>query len=210
MRIAPLHALGGLLVLAASLTSTASAAVVYSGVVNLPIPGTFDGTYLNVVSGLATPSTTGNTDYDFNPYISSPGTSTSWSFFQPDGTSGGTVASTTTGPAIILSAGTPIGPSSVFKTSAAAGTAFNSSTNALVGFKFQIESDSSVHYGWARISLPTPAVGTGVTQLPGTIIDYAYDSTANTAILAGSTVAPEPTTLAALALGGVFMRRRRA
>lgn len=193
----------------AAISSQASAAVVYSGVLNLPVPGTFDGTYLNVVSGLATPTTTGNTDYDFNPYIPTPGTSTSWSFFQPDSTSGGTVASTTSGPALSLSAGTSIGPASVFKTGTAVGTAFNSSTAAYVGFKFTIEADASVHYGWARVSLPTPVTGT-TTQAGGTIIDYAYDSTANTAILAGAGVAPEPTTLAALALGGVFVHRRRA
>ena len=58
------------------LTAAASqAAVVYSGNVNLSVPGTFDGTYLNVVSNTATPTTTGNTNYDFNPFISTPGTS---------------------------------------------------------------------------------------------------------------------------------------
>jgi hypothetical protein len=202
-------AIASLAILAGSLASNASAAVVYSGVLNLAVPGTFDGTYLNVVSGLATATTTGNTDYDFNPYIPTPGTSTSWSFFNPDGTSGGTVATTTTGPAVVLAAGAPIGPSSIFKTGVAAGTSFNSSTAAYVGFKFLIESDASIHYGWARVSLPTPVTGS-TTQAGGTIVDYAYESVANTAILAGAGVAPEPTTLAALALGGVFLRRRRA
>jgi hypothetical protein len=209
MRIAaPSLAVAGLVVLAGSLASTASAAVVYSGVLNLSVPGTFDGTYLNVVSGLATPTTTGNTDYDFNPYIATPGTSTSWSFFQPDSTSGGTVAATTSGPALVLTAGTPIGPASVFKTGTAVGTAFNSSTAAYVGFKFLLETDASIHYGWARVSLPTPTLGAG-GQAAGTIIDYAYDSSANTEILAGAGVVPEPTSIAALSLGGLLLRRRR-
>ena len=200
-------ALASAVAISALTVSNASAALVYSGVLNTPIPGTFDGLYVNVQSGLATPTTTGNTNYDFNPYIPTPGTSTAWSFFQPDGTSGGTVASTTTGPAIVLNAGDLIGPASVFKTGTAVGTAFNGVPSALVGFKFLIESDSSIHYGWARVTLPTPVVP-GTAQSPGTLIDYGYESVANTALAAG--IVPEPTSLAALSLAGLVARRRRA
>lgn len=201
-------ALASAVALSVFAVSSASAALVHSGVINTSVPGTFDGVYVNVQSGLATTTTTGNANYDFNPYIPTPGTSTTWSFFQPDGANGGTVASSTSGPAVVLNTGDIVGPSSVFKTGTATAGAFSGLTGALVGFKFQIETTpATVHYGWARVTLPTPVVGT-TAQPAGTLIEYAYESTPNTALAAG--VVPEPTSLAALSLAGFVARRRRA
>ena len=61
---------------------------------------------------------------------------------------------------------------------------------------------SSPHYGWLQFSLG-PVAGTL------TLLDYAVESEANTAI---STPVPEPTTLSLLAMGfaGLAALRRRA
>lgn len=75
-------------------------------------------------------------------------------------------------------------------------------TLAYAGFRFN-DSGGQVHYGWILLS-----VGPGSIDF----VSAAYQSTSNTAILAGAV--PEPGTMAALAIGavgvvGAVVRRRR-
>lgn len=79
--------------------------------------------------------------------------------------------------------------------------------NRYLGLKFQI--DGQTHYGWARLTLQ------GKIPLRATLTGYAYETTANTPIIAGKTSGtdeaslapsalqtdPPPATLGALALG---------
>lgn len=207
-------ALGGLVV------SSAQATVVYSGPVNLAVPNTAAGLYLNVLDGSSYsgpntfPSLGGpGANYDFNAF----GTS-AWTFFSP-GTSGqsaptvpvtsrGYVAGTTTGPASSLALGTLIDGSSVFNTGSPSGSAVATGAPVIVGFRFRNEganlsvaTDDTVHYGWARLVL------TG--GVPGTLIDYAYESTPLTGIQAG--VVPEPAAWLLMGLGvaALLARQRR-
>ncbi len=201
--------------------SEAQANVVYSGAVNFAIPNTSVGFYLNLIDGTTFtgpgtfptfPGPGGN--FDFNVY----GTTT-WSLFPPTTsgqestvptTSKGWVGATTTGPALALTSGTLIGPSSTFTTVSSTAN-LTAVSEALLGFRFRNEgattaaTDDTVHFGYVRLQL--------VNGQPGTLVDYGYESTPNTAIAAGAGAAavPEPGTLAlvAPALAGMIALRRR-
>lgn len=72
--------------------------------------------------------------------------------------------------------------------------------NLYIGVAFEIASQT--HYGWVGFEIDSN------NPLHGTIRDYAYESTPNTAITAGEV--PEPATLAMLAAGaGALATRRR-
>jgi PEP-CTERM motif len=201
--------------------SSAQAVVVYSGTVNLNIPNTFDGLFLNVLTGSSFtgpgfPTLTGaGANYDINLF----GTS-AWSLFSPGSsgqsaptpvpaTSKGYVAATSTGGALNLALGSPIDGTSVFNTSAPSAASLATGTPALLGFRFRNEGDVStpaddtVHFGWARVLLTSGA--------PGTLIDYAFESSPLTAIQAG--VVPEPSSYAMFGAGALALlawsRRRQ-
>ena len=204
--------------------SAASAQVVYSGPLNLAVPNTLTGLFVNVLTGTtysgpsAFPTCPGaGCNYDFNIF----GTTT-WSLFAP-GSSGqspapvdpsqrGFVAASATGDALALSEGTLIGGASVFNPGqAVSGVNLVGGTNRIFGFRFRNEAASTVHYGWARVRLTNGA--------PGTLVDYGFNATAGASIAAGdmgmTTVIPEPATVALtgaglLAVGGLAARRRRA
>lgn len=176
--------------------SPAQAQVVYSGVVNLAIPNTTAGLYVNVINGttFSGPGTFPvlggpGANYDFNAF----GTS-AWTFFSPTTsgqsaptvptTSRGYVASTSTGAAVALSVGQLIDDSSIFNTGSPSGSAVSTGAPVLIGFRFRNEgadlgtaADDTVQFGWARVVL-SPGQ-------PGTLIDYAYEATPQVGILAG-------------------------
>ncbi len=185
----------------------AEAALVYSGVVNLNIPSSTNGLYLNVVTGannLPAPGTAGSTvpGWDINPW-----SSTAMNFF----------TSATSGSAMVVSSGTVVAnltpgaivdATSTFQatagtTSASTTFALNSSDN-LFGFRFLNENTGQTHFGWGRVSL---AGGLG-TQ-PRSLVEYAYNDVPGAGVEAG--VVPEPTGLGLLAIGaaGLVARRRK-
>ncbi len=204
--------------------SAAQAVVVYSGTVNLAIPNTTAGLYLNLVDGSSFtgpgtfPVNPGpGANFDFNVF----GTA-AWTFFSP-GTSGqvntvpttskGYVSATATGPASSLALGTPIDGSSLFNTGSPSGSAVTTGAPVIIGLRFRNENvaanltDDTVHYGWVRVAL--------TAGLPSTLIDYGYESTPLTGIAAGVTAAvPEPAAWLLMGLGlgvaGLLARRRQA
>lgn len=82
----------------------------------------------------------------------------------------------------------------------AAGTSF-------VGVRLSTGIGSDVNYGWIRVNLPAD------TNSPFTIVDWAYQNTANTAILAGQTSSAVPetgsTALFSLGAAGLCLWRAR-
>ena len=193
--------------------AVADAAIIYSGPVNIGIPSTTAGVYLNVVTGVNNISPGAVPGWDVNPFGSS-----AFSLFNPTAPSGGVYVVNAPGGTSAtapdnLAFGTLISAASGFGsgTGETTGiTAFNlNSSNNLVGFRFQNEAaGNAIQYGWMRISLST----TTIAQ-PRLIVEYAYDDS-GVGILAGAV--PEPSTFALLgvmaagALGVREWRKRKA
>ncbi len=161
----------------------AEAAVVYSGVVNISIPSTTAGVYLNVVTGVNNIAPASAPGWDVNPW-----STTGLGLFNPAAPTGGVYVGTAAAgtQSSNLAPGTLIGPASLFgsnNSAAANSTVYNlNSSSNIVGFRFQNEANGNqIHYGWMRISFST-----GYATLPRAIVEYAYESQAGVGILAGA------------------------
>jgi len=189
------------------LATQADAAIVYSGVVNINIPSTTSGIYLNVVTGVSGGSSTPG--WDVNPWSGS--ALNMFSTATQGGSPGNTRYAGTGATYFNLAPGAIIGPAATFggvgTNTINAGTPLNlNSSNNLVGFQFLNELTGAVHYGWMRIALG----GTPGGQ-PRSIVEYAYESQPGVAIAAKDGV-PTPGAASLLAIGaaGLVGRRRRA
>lgn len=204
---------------AALASSAAQAVIIYSGPVNLAIPNNGTGLYVNVLDGSTF------TGPGVFPVLGGPGANidfnifgaAAFSFFSPSvsgqsaptpvtATSKGYVSASASGPVSNLSFGSFIDGSSVFDTGTASGSAMSTGSEALFGFRFRNEgpdlttaADDTVHFGWARVVL---TAGT-----PGTLVDYAFESTPMLGIQA--CVIPEPATYALFGAGLLAWSRRR-
>lgn len=158
---------------ALSLVSTMStAAIVDSGVVNLAVPATVDGIYLNVVTNATgTSAATRPPGWDFNPYV----TGGNLTFFSSATAANNNqvVGAAAPAGATLLAAGAVIGPASAY---AAAGVvtapAFRvASTTSFVGFRFTNEVTAALNYGYAQLTT------TATTGSPAVITRYVYENT---------------------------------
>lgn len=187
---------------AGAAAQSANAAIVFSGPVNINIPSTTAGVYLNVVTGVSG-TAAGTPGWDVNPWGS-----TTLGLFNPAAPAGGVYRSTTAGGTVALNMtlGAPIdaaGPYGSNSTAAASQGQWNiNSSNNLVGFRFQNEANGNqIHFGWMRLSLG----GTTGAQ-PRAIVEYAYEDQAGVAIGAG---VPTPGAASLLGLAGLAGIRRR-
>ncbi len=181
---------------------SADAAIIHSGVVNIPIAATTNGLYLNMVTGaINEPGNTGGATvpgWDINPW-----SSTGFGLFNPAAPAGGVYVSSAPFNAANMVPGALISAANTFSSNTSSNTsqwALNSS-NTLIGVRFQNEANANqVHYGWFRV-----AFGATVTQR--TLVEYAYEDVAGAGINAGAV--PAPGSLALLALGGLGLAGRR-
>ncbi len=193
----------------AAVAATSNAAVVYSGVLNFVCAPTTDGVYINV----ETPRVTNEyfSNYQLNAY------SINGFRFDVQPSGGGLMRreGVTTGTGGNLALGTSIGSSGsygnsnddVYGTSGLLGGWTYSSQN-IIGFKF-VAAAGTTHYGWMRF-LMGAAGSASANTMTRTLVDYGYESTADTSILAGAGAVPAPGALALLGLAGFASRRRRS
>ena len=189
----------------AAVAATSNAAVVYSGILNFAINADLSGAYINVETNvLSNGPGSGVPGWDVNPYGSS---TAAISFYLTTGTGymRNPGAGTSTGRTNIAE-GTAIGATAFYYTSSTAtlGTAvgqWTANSTGIFGFKF-LTADLTTHYGWMRLAI-------GANTATRSVVDYGWESTANTSILAGAG-APAPGALALLGLAGLATRRLRA
>lgn len=173
----------------------AEATIQWSGAININIPSTTAGVYVNIQTG-AFGTAAGTPGWDVNPWGSS-----GLGFFNPSAPagsvyagSGGVVANLTAG--TLISAATTW--TSGLNTTGAPWT-LNSSNN-LVGFRFN-DGGGNLRYGWMRLSL----AGSLIAQ-PRAIVEYAYEDS-GAGINAGAI--PAPGAAALLGVAGLMGSRRR-
>ncbi len=189
--------------------AAANAAVVYSGPVNFVCAVDIDGCYINVETNtLSNGPGSGVPGWDVNPYMTGGG----MNFFNSTGGGQMRYPGVTTGPAGNLAVGTSVGSTGSFNT-ATTGVVFGSaagnwqySAENVIGFKF-VGADTLTHYGWMRFLMG--AAGSSGTSMTRTVVDYGYESTAATSILAGAGAVPAPGAIALLGVAGLAARRRR-
>jgi hypothetical protein len=156
------------------------AAIIYSGLIDIPIPATTDGIYLNLHTGAT--STTGFAGFDFSPYKNTAGLV----FFSPSRAEGTLAESSAPGsPARRLTGSEFIGAGGTYNGGQAPGTAFFSGGSASVGIRFFNEATGMINYGWVRL---TTTSGNG---FPATIRDYAYENS-GAGISTGPLTPPPP------------------
>lgn len=193
-------------------TQSADAAIVHSGIVNINVPSTTSGIYLNVVTGVSATTPAGSVGWDLNPWSSS-GLSVWTNNGANPAASDGTVINAAGGSSATLTDNLPAGfiidGTSTYGRTAGSEVSgptalLVNSSNNIVGFRFWNEAGSSIHFGWVRFS-----TGTTLGAQPRAVVEYAYESTPNTGIAAGAI--PTPGSLALLAVGalGLAGRRRR-
>lgn len=188
---------------AAPMADANAAVVTFSTPIN--VPNTFDGIYINLLTGATATLGSGVPGWDFNPYNSGVSLSFFWSA-TPSQASG--VAATTTGPYLDLAPGTTVSAASTFaQVTATANTAsFQVPGTHTLGFRFYNENTASINYGYMSMT------SGGSTGFPLTINGWSFENSG--AAITVPSVVPEPATgamltMGALALGALNLRRLR-
>lgn len=190
----------------------ADAALIYSGIVNINVPSTVAGVYLNVVTGISSSVPTFAPGWDLNPWGNTSLNIWTNNLANPANTDG-VIVDYASGSSTTLIDNLPLGAfvdatSSYGRTAGTettGATAFNlNSSSNIIGFRFYNEPTSRMNYGWARFSLSS-----ATAAQPRTLIEYAYDDTGQPII--GIGWIPEPASLGLLAAGaaGLAIRRRK-
>lgn len=194
-------------ILSFAIRHSAQSAVIYSGIQNIAIATTFDGTYVDVenTNNATNHSSSTITGWDVNLFFGGVG-EFNQSNFQPVRLLGSDPFSAMQN----LTLGTLISAASTFATgdggSGDVGSEhvgfgvgqFQPNVDGYIGFRL-----NGTNYGWMRVSL--------TFDDPGALIkDWAYDDT-GASIFAGMLSVPEPSRALLLmvgAIGAIFRRRR--
>ena len=157
------------------------AAKVDSGPVNIPIPNTLGGVYINWVTGANGTTGATVTGWDFNPYAI--GSGTLLDLFTPNGGGDAVVGVTALAAASTLPPGATIGGASTFVQGVTSGTSLRATATQNVGIKFANEATGAVNYGYAEVQTTAPG------GFPATITRYVYDDAGAAIVIPGGGVA---------------------
>ena len=182
----------------------ARAALMYSGMQNVAVPLTLDGVSLRLSDGTVSGAfpANWNTEPWLNPFFGGVDIANS-PLLRPVITGADQIVNLAPGTVIGSGSGFAAGESGSSTHVGAAANQFQSGTPGLIGFVFETTAGGPDYYGWLRMTVSN----TG----PGSIADWAYESTAGAPVQAGITAVPEPAALAVglLCLGAAMLRRRR-
>lgn len=182
--------------------SATGAPILYSGIQNLPIPVSPEGTYLQIASGATAagfPSDWATAPW-INPFFGGVDIGNS-PLLRP--------IITGTDQILNLQPGTVVDSGSNFVAGESGSTThvgfglgqFALNVPGYLGFTFQTTTGGPAYYGWLQIEIRNSG--------SGKIISWAYDNTPGALIEVGATVAPEPGALTLLGLAGAVLALRR-
>lgn len=185
---------------AAGVAGTASAAVNYSGLVNLAVPATFYGLYVNTETGAFASNAPGAgvPGWDINPYGSADlrmWCPANGGMMRYSSTSATTCGSLDVGQ-VVSAAGLFVQTTAAVTFGGAAGQWKVNSINYF-GFRMTTAANDGFHYAFGRMQV-------GATATSRTLLDWYWEGTAGTAI-----TVPGPGAAALMGLAGVMGRRRR-
>lgn len=180
----------------------AQAAVIYSGVRNLPLPTDALGIYLNLDTGATAGAEFAG--WDLNPFFGGFAVANSADFQPARAGAGNTdmLVAYTLGTLINSSLLFSSGPGGSSTHMASVGGAFPLGSPAYLGFRFTPDGAGSTAYGWMQVTFT-------VNQPGGQINDWAWDNSGQ-AISAGAVPEPAAGLLATFGAALLWVRRRGA
>ena len=194
-----------LTLLAFAIIPSVQGAVISSGLLNIPVPYTFDGVYVNIIDTSLTAFTL-PVDFDTAPWIN-------LDFGGVDIVNGDNLRPVITGSDVVLNLTllSLVDGGSTFASGGSASTThmgaapgqFQANVPGYVGFQFSLAPAGPTYYGWAEIT-------TNDTGGPGVIHQWAYENVANTGILVGTVPEPGGAVLLLVTIAGMALRRKRS
>lgn len=151
-----------------ALSAVPMAAIVDSGPVNITIPNTLDGVYVNWLTGASGVTGAAVPGWDINPYAI--GSGTLLDLFAPNGASKAIVGLVATAAAASLPVGAMIGGTSTFVQGVTSGVALRTTATHYVGIRFMNEGTGAINYGYALVRTTAPG------GFPAAIVRYVYDN----------------------------------
>ena len=170
--------------------------------VNLTIPVTPAGLYINISTGVSSTTASGAPGWDINV-----GGTHALNFVSPGGYNFVrlNLAPMSAGPSNVGNRFmiSNMMPSASWIAGGSSDGFINNSSANYVGFQF-VGNDSLTHFGWMQFS-----IGASVTGSDRKIVSYSYNTESSMTPGGNSIVVPAPGALALLALAGFASRRRR-